>query len=134
MRANRIYSLDYRSHVEEWRRHQEEYVTVRYEELLKDTAAELSRVLLEVTGKAPNADVVSAAVAKNAFAMVTARERGVEDPHSFWRKGVQGDWRTYFSPEAARVFDEYAGDLLVQLGYESDRDWALQRHLDDPSV
>jgi hypothetical protein len=125
MRANRIYSMDYRSHVEEWRRHQEKYVTLRYEDLLEDTVAEISRVLLEVTGKAPRGEVVKAAVAKYDFTQMTGRVRGVGEPLSFLRKGVRGDWRCYFSPEAARLFDSYAGDLLVELGYESEREWAL---------
>jgi hypothetical protein len=92
---------------------------------VKDTASELSRVLFEVTGKAPKADAVSAAVAKYEFTALTGRERGVADPLSFLRKGVEGDWKHYFSPEAARLFDSYAGDLLVELGYESNREWAF---------
>jgi hypothetical protein len=131
MQTNRIYSMDYRSHVEEWLRHRQKYVTVRYEKLLKEPIVELSRVLLEVRGEAPNADVVSAAVAKNSFATLTARAIGVEDPDSFWRKGVEGDWRAYFSPESGRLFDAYAGDLLVELGYESNREWAFQLKTSD---
>ena len=39
------------------------------------------------------------------------------------RKGVAGDWRNHFTPEAAHVFDSIAGELLVESGYEPDRSW-----------
>ena len=51
------------------------------------------------------------------------RQRGQEDPSSFYRKGVAGDWRNYFSEEDRRVFKEEAGELLIRLGYEEDLDW-----------
>lgn len=34
-----------------------------------------------------------------------------------------GDWRNNFTQEARQVFDYYAGDELILLGYERDRDW-----------
>src|SRR3712207_8037395 len=39
------------------------------------------------------------------------------------RKGVVGDWRNQFSPEAREVFNRYAGEELILLGYEKDRKW-----------
>jgi len=51
------------------------------------------------------------------------RERGQEDPSSFYRKGVAGDWKNHFSKEDRRVFKEEAGELLIRLGYEDDLDW-----------
>jgi hypothetical protein len=52
------------------------------------------------------------------FARLAGRERGDEDPTSFFRKGVAGDWKTYFAERDERVFDEEAGELLATLGYE----------------
>jgi hypothetical protein len=40
-----------------------------------------------------------------------------------FRKETVGGWRKVFSEADKRVFKENAGDLLVQLGYESDNDW-----------
>jgi hypothetical protein len=51
------------------------------------------------------------------------RERGEEDPSSFFRKGVAGDWRNTFTEEDRRVFKREAGDSLIELGYEVDRSW-----------
>ena len=46
-----------------------------------------------------------------------------EDPSSFFRKGVVGDWRNVFTERDKYVFKEEAGDLLIKLGYEEDSDW-----------
>ena len=45
------------------------------------------------------------------------RTRGEEDPTSFFRKGVAGDWRDAFTGRDRRVFEEEAGGLLQKLGY-----------------
>ena len=39
------------------------------------------------------------------------------------RKGIAGDWKNQFSLEAAQMFDQLAGETLVQWEYEQDRDW-----------
>jgi hypothetical protein len=40
-----------------------------------------------------------------------------------YRKGQPGEWRQFFSEQNKHVFKEIAGDLLVQLGYETDMTW-----------
>jgi hypothetical protein len=115
---------DYKSHLTYWLQHQ--YVTVRYEDLLRDTAGEMRRLLRELTGREPDADQVEDAVKKNSFEAVTQRARGEESKSAFVRKGISGDWKNYFTPESARAFDRYAGELLIRLGYERDRSWVAQ--------
>jgi len=97
---------------------------VRYEDLLNDTKAELTRILTETTGRPPDPVAVQSIVGRYAFSRQAGRTRGQEDSGSFLRKGIAGDWRNYFTAEAAQVFDRHAGDVLVRLGYESDRSWA----------
>lgn len=46
-----------------------------------------------------------------------------ETPNSFYRKGVVGDWKAYFTDDARRWFKQAAGDQLVALGYERDDSW-----------
>lgn len=60
---------------------------------------------------------------RSSFKFTTGRERGQEDPHSFYRKGMPGDWVNHLTPEEKRQFKELAGDMLVRLGYEKDLDW-----------
>jgi hypothetical protein len=40
-----------------------------------------------------------------------------------FRSGKAGGWRTQFSQENKQIFKDIAGDLLIQLGYESNHDW-----------
>ncbi len=36
---------------------------------------------------------------------------------------VSGDWTNHFSKKAVEIFDHYAGDTLIDLGYEKNREW-----------
>jgi hypothetical protein len=40
-----------------------------------------------------------------------------------FRKGEVGGWIAKFSPENKQLFNDVAGDLLIQLGYEQSNDW-----------
>ena len=63
------------------------------------------------------------AIDRFSFERMTGRKRGTEDRSNFIRKGVIGDWANHFTRETAEIFDHYAGDMLVEMGYESDRNW-----------
>ena len=43
--------------------------------------------------------------------------------HTF-RSGKKSGWQQEFTAEHRRAFDELAGDLLIELGYEQTHDWA----------
>jgi Sulfotransferase family len=101
----------------------ENYAEVRYEDLLKKPDEEVGR-LLEFLGADASEETVERCVSSASFERLSGgRERGEEDPSSFFRKGVAGDWRGYFTGEDRRVFKEAAGELLIKLGYERGRDW-----------
>ncbi len=51
------------------------------------------------------------------------RERGVEDAHNHYRKGIAGDWRNHFEPVHVEYFKRNYNDLLLKLGYETDPRW-----------
>ena len=40
-----------------------------------------------------------------------------------YRSGKTGEWKKYFTEEHKRLFKDIAGDLLIQLGYETNYDW-----------
>ncbi len=101
----------------------ENYVEVRYEDMLEDTPAEMTR-LLQFLGADTYEEVVQQCVQQSSFENVSGgRQRGEEDSTSSLRKGVAGDWKNVFSEQDKRVFKEEAGALLVELGYETDDDW-----------
>ena len=96
------------------------YAEVRYEDLLVRPEAEVQR-LLEFLGAAADDVSVRRCVEAASFERLSrGRERGEEDPSSFFRKGVAGDWRDTFTEQDRRVFEEAAGDLLAKLGYGGD--------------
>lgn len=96
-------------------------VKTSYEEFRCKPVAELERVMdgleLEVVR---NLEVV---VEEFSFHKQSGRAVGVESKGSFMRKGIVGDWKNYFTREAREVFDDYAGETLIELGYEDNRSW-----------
>lgn len=117
--------LSWRGHEESWAagRDRGHVAYLTYEELTTDCAAVLGRALQKVTGEATDEWRLGVTVEKFSMRRQTGREPGDDDPTDHIRKGVSGDWRNHFSREAAQVFDQLAGDTLVELGYEADRRW-----------
>jgi hypothetical protein len=107
----------------------DDVVITRYEDLRADAAAELDRIVFELTGEAPppgrSAQIV------DHYTMEQMRERkadlnpGVAGRQSaevsFIRKGSVGGWSEAFTDEALEWFDAIHGDALRQLGYETGR-------------
>ena len=99
---------------------------VSYEDMLSDHAGELGR-LLKFLGARTSKPIIDHCVEKSSFsAMSGGRNRGEADPIAHVRKGVSGDWRTYFCRRDGEVFAEAAGPVLQQLDYESGSSWIDQ--------
>ncbi len=102
-------------------------VNVRYEDLRRDAAGELRRVVSELTGEELSLERAAGIADEFSFERQSGRRSGEEDKKSFLRKGVVGDWRAQFGPAAREVFDRFAGEELILLGYERDREWVGER-------
>lgn len=99
------------------------YKEVRYERLLEKPEEEVGG-LLAFLGAEAGEEIVRRCVEAASFEELSkGRKRGQEDTASFFRKGMAGDWRGVFTEKDRRVFKEEAGELLVKLGYEENRDW-----------
>jgi hypothetical protein len=98
-------------------------IMVKYEDLLKDTEKELIRILNRLNTFGIDEERVKEIVKKYSFQRQSGRKQGNENPKSFLRKGISGDWKNKFTKKAAEVFYHYAGDLLIDLGYENDKEW-----------
>jgi len=109
-------------------------IHIRYEDLRRDTSGELQRIVHGLTGRRPSPEEATAIAEEFSFERQAGRRAGEEDKSSFLRKGVVGDWRTHFSREAREVFDRYAGDELILLGYERDRAWVEEATDPDAGV
>ncbi|HIK11973.1 MAG TPA: sulfotransferase domain-containing protein [Oscillatoriaceae cyanobacterium M33_DOE_052] len=108
--------------VRQWHQHPEA-VCVRYEDLRKQPLLELNRIVKELTGQIVSETKLQEIVDNFSFEKQSGRVPGQEQKNNFLRKGIVGDWQNNFSKEACEVFDRYAGDELIMLGYESDRSW-----------
>ena len=93
-----------------------------YEELIRNDRQTL-RLILEYLDLPTTDDAVDDMIRRSSFYFHSGRQPGQENSDSFFRKGIVGDWRSQFGPEDKRTFKELAGDLLIQLGYESGYDW-----------
>ncbi len=82
---------------------------VRYEDLHADTAGYRAR-LLEFLDVDPEKCAPIAGVLSPGF-----KE---ERPDEFFRKGVVGDWKNYFTPATTKWFKEEVGDELRNQGYD----------------
>ncbi len=112
-------------HINSWfeRRQDPDVAFVSYEQLLDDCTGAVSRVLETISDAPVDPWRIDLAVDKYSMVRQTGRAPGEEIRGTFIRKGVAGDWKNHFSPEAAQIFDDLAGDTLVALGYEPDRSW-----------
>jgi hypothetical protein len=95
----------------------ERYLEIRYEDLLRDTPETLRRVL-ELLRARRGDGVVEHCIRATNFERVSNRRQGEEDPSSFFRKGIAGDWRGVFTQRDRQIYEELAGDRLIEMGYE----------------
>ena len=126
------------SHLESYLKHHdiEEYLKiaarkpdnvklVKYEDLKERPEDILTEILgfLQVNdGKA----VVAKCVKANTFEKLSGGGKpGESESQSFYRKGVVGDWRNYFSQENVDLFKRLAADTLIAAEYETSQDWGL---------
>lgn len=96
---------------------------VRYERLLEDPVGEMGDAIERVLGRPADRDRLGEIAERHSFRNVARRRPGEENPRSFLRKGVAGDWKEKFTPAAREAFDRHAGEELVLAGYVEDRSW-----------
>ncbi len=91
-------------------------MTLRYEDLSTDPRSSLRRTLefLHVT----NSDAaLDACLGGSDFHTLSGRKNGAEDPASFFRKGIVGDWRNHLSGRTHTEILRRCGELMRQFGY-----------------
>jgi Sulfotransferase domain len=97
---------------------------IRYEDFLTNDLAMYEDVLLKRSGLPIDPEALRSAVAANRFERLSGgRKRGQENVMAHERKGIEGDWKNYFTDRIARLFKQRYGDLLIQTGYEKNHSW-----------
>ena len=82
-----------------------------YERLQIDPVTELARVVTAL-GKTPDRDQIVKTVDRFSFEKLSGRKEGEENRNSFMRKGIVGDWKNVFSPEATTMLDKMTAGRL----------------------
>lgn len=124
-------------------------LTIKYEELRKNPEPMLAQIL-EFVGVKPNMQIIHKAVEDNSLQQMRAKEDREKKqgevsvllgPHKntgedgrFVRKGSVGGWRNKLTEAQLKTIDEYAGEMLLQLGYELGTAGASQQSQPEPSV
>ncbi len=106
-----------------WTTNASNVIVTSYELLRADCIGEMARVVELLTNKSADVRRLNRTVDKFSFAEQTGRHPGQMDHFSNKRSGQVGDWRNYFTREAAVEFQSLAGQVLVQRGYEPDGSW-----------
>jgi hypothetical protein len=84
---------------------------VIYRDLHADPVGEAER-LFGFLGAPTDRVLMERIAAATSFETLAGRARGVEDPSSFLRKGVVGDWKARLHPEAADYISESCGEWM----------------------
>lgn len=91
---------------------------VKYEKLIApDNAVLFRQVLNHCDIRIPD-NQLNDLLKSYSFEKLSGRKRGQEDQKAHYRKGVQGDWRNYFTDKIQNRFMEVSGDLLAAWQYE----------------
>ncbi len=90
--------------------------TVRYEAMLADPRGE-TRKMLRFLGADHDDALVDRISDATSFEAMSGRKPGKEDPDSFLRKGVAGDWVGRLEPEVLAALDETCGSAMRDWGY-----------------
>ena len=102
----------------------ENYISLRYEDLLAQPFAELSRLWkflgVKKIGRALEKQLLAEMSSNPDEEWQAKRNEGIA---SFLLKGQAGNWRRLFTEKDKVLFKEVAGELLVKWGYEKDLSW-----------
>ena len=116
---------EYRNHLHGWfKKPGHDVFIVRYEELKADYVDTLKKMksFLQLDNIASEGDVkykyVDNFQKQDNFTSVL---RG--NNMDFYRKGVVGDWKNYFTEKHVKTVKRVTGEMLIELGYETDLNW-----------
>ena len=96
---------------------------IRYESLLENPKRELEDCF-RFLGASTKPRLLDTCVEVGAFSKMTGgRQRGEAQHTKHVRKGIHGDWKNYFTFSDAALFEEIAGSVLREFGYEESKNW-----------
>jgi len=115
--------FNWNEHVAQWAFDRPNVIRVSYESLREDCFGTMKRILEQRLGTPVDEARLTRTIERFSFENQTGRRPGEEDPNAFARKGIVGDWRNHFTRQAGEIFQDYGGETLRRLGYETNADW-----------
>jgi hypothetical protein len=100
-------------------------MTIRYEDLLLDQASQLAAIFQYLSVECSAQTITGCCEASSFYRMTGGRARGDERVTDFFRKGIAGDWRNYLTQGDGAAIDSRIGEMMMKLGYVTDRGWFL---------
>lgn len=97
--------------------HREDCLAIRYEDLVSERREAVIQQMAALYAR-HCADEIDIEACVRAMTSAIAPEKS----HTF-RSGKKSGWRAEFTAEHRQLFDQVAGKLLVELGYEHDHSW-----------
>ena len=89
---------------------------IHFEDLIHERAGTLDRIINHFLARVP--------LQADRGLLREALQTSINPSKSpTFRSGKTGEWKKYFTDEHKQIFKDVAGDLLIRLGYEKDRDW-----------
>lgn len=100
-------------------------IQIKYEAMQSDMPQQLSRIF-QFFGLSDDLAIAHQSAEQVSFEKMAGRPAGFHQPTAKARKGIVGDWKNYFTRVDGQLFDRFAGDALIKLGYATDKDWVLE--------
>ena len=116
------HNMTWTSFAETWK-NRSGYLETSYEKMRDKPERELKKILTHLADDGIDDEKLKRCVMKFSFENATGRKPGEENAYCFVRKGIVGDWKNHFTRDAREVFDHFAGQALIELGYEADHSW-----------
>ena len=127
LRKKDLYPSRWHVHIESWlMAEKNDFLVIRYEDMLLDTYAELRKVVQFLAWEISDVKL-SEAIKKSSFKEMFRLEnekgrpfRSEEDKSGsskFVRSGKSGEWKSYFSKEDLEFLRSECGNLLEKMGY-----------------
>jgi len=89
---------------------------IHFEDLIHDRAGTLERIINHFLDRVP--------LQIDRSLLLESLESSINPGKSpTFRSGKTGEWKKHFTNEHKQLFKDIAGDLLVKLGFETDKNW-----------
>jgi sulfotransferase 6B1 len=89
---------------------------IHFEDLIHDRAGTLNRIIDHFLARVP--------LQVDRSLLFESLESSINPGKSpTFRSGKTGEWKKHFTEEHKQIFKEVAGDLLIKLDFETDKNW-----------